>query len=83
VLNVLSTAGSTILAVGYLLPMVYFLWSMRYGKIADANPWGAAGLEWMTSSPPPTSNFEETPEVTWEAYNYEHIPDAAEVPVER
>src|SRR5690348_6002063 len=83
VLNVLSTAGSTILAVGYLLPMVYFLWSMRYGKIADANPWGAAGLEWMTSSPPPTSNFEETPEVTWEAYNYEHIPAPAEVPVER
>jgi cytochrome c oxidase subunit 1 len=44
VLNVLSTAGSTVLAVGYVLPMVYFLWSMRYGKIAEDNPWGAAGL---------------------------------------
>ncbi len=32
VLNVLSTAGATVLAVGYVLPMVYFLWSMRYGK---------------------------------------------------
>jgi len=83
VLNVLSTAGSTILAVGYLLPMIYFLWSMRYGKIADANPWNAAGLEWMTPSPPPTFNFEETPQVTWEAYNYEHIPAPEEVPVER
>ena len=74
VLNILSTAGSTILAVGYLLPLVYFLWSLRYGKIADANPWGASGLEWMTTSPPPTLNFDYTPDVTWEAYDYEHIP---------
>jgi cytochrome c oxidase subunit 1 len=84
VLNVLSTAGSTILAVGYVLPMVYFLWSMRYGKLADDNPWGAAGLEWQTTSPPPTFNFDQEPVVTWEAYNYEQIPEpAAEVSVER
>ena len=80
VLNVLSTAGSTILAVGYLLPMVYFLWSMRYGKPAPDNPWGAAGLEWMISSPPTTFNFDQTPTVTWEAYNYDELQEA---PVER
>jgi cytochrome c oxidase subunit 1 len=74
VLNVLSTAGSTILAVGYLLPMVYFLWSMRYGKVAPDNPWGASGLEWMTTSPPPTFNFDTPPVVDWEAYDYENIP---------
>jgi cytochrome c oxidase subunit I len=80
VLNVLSTAGATILAVGYLMPMIYFLWSMRYGKPAPDNPWAAAGLEWTTPSPPPTFNFDETPVVTWEAYNYDQI---KEVPVER
>jgi cytochrome c oxidase subunit 1 len=79
VLNVLSTAGASILAVGYLLPMVYFLWSLRYGKLAGDNPWGAAGLEWTTTSPPPTFNFEQTPVVTWEAYNYHELPK--EVPV--
>jgi cytochrome c oxidase subunit 1 len=85
ILNVLSTAGSTVLAVGYLLPMVYFLWSMRYGKLAPDNPWNAAGLEWQTASPPPTFNFEETPVVNFEAYNYEEIDakPAQEVPVGR
>ena len=82
-LNVLSTAGATILAVGYLLPMVYFLWSLRYGKIAEDNPWGATGLEWRTSSPPPTFNFDETPVVTWEAYEYEKMPLPEEVTLER
>jgi cytochrome c oxidase subunit 1 len=68
--NVLSTAGASVLAVGYILPMLYFVWSLRYGEKAGANPWNAAGLEWMTASPPPTMNFDVTPVVTWEAYNY-------------
>lgn len=82
-LNVLSTAGASILAVGYLLPMVYLLWSLRYGKIADENPWMATGLEWKTASPPPTFNFEETPIVTWEAYEYDKMPLPQEVTLER
>ncbi|HLG17413.1 MAG TPA: cytochrome c oxidase subunit I [Blastocatellia bacterium] len=71
VLNVMSTAGASILGVGYLIPMVYFVWSMRYGKTAPANPWKAFGLEWMTASPPPTENFAKTPVVTWDAYDFE------------
>jgi cytochrome c oxidase subunit I len=74
VLNVLSTAGASILAIGYLLPMLYLPWSLKYGKIAGANPWHAAGLEWETTSPPPVENFLTIPHVTHEAYNYESIP---------
>jgi len=70
VLNVLSSAGASILGVGYLIPMIYLMWSLRYGRIAGSNPWGAVGLEWTTSSPPPKENFAETPIVTWEPYEY-------------
>ncbi len=70
VLNVLSSAGASILGVGYLIPMIYLMWSLRYGKRAGSNPWGAVGLEWTTTSPPPTENFAETPIVTWEPYDY-------------
>jgi cytochrome c oxidase subunit I len=70
VLNVMSTAGASILGVGYLIPIVYLAWSMRYGKIAGSNPFGATGLEWQTPSPPPTENFPTTPVVVHEAYAY-------------
>ena len=68
--NVLSSAGASILAIGYLLPFFYFAWSLKYGPDAGPNPWGATGLEWQTASPPPTDNFEITPVVTQEAYTY-------------
>lgn len=73
VLNVLSSAGASILAVGYLLPILYLLWSLYYGKIASDNPWGATGLEWQTSSPPPTHNFLRTPVVNHPPYQYEGV----------
>jgi cytochrome c oxidase subunit 1 len=70
VLNVMSSAGASILGVGYLIPLIYLIWSLRYGPPAGPNPWGAKGLEWQTPSPPPTENFEEIPVVTEEAYAY-------------
>jgi cytochrome c oxidase subunit I len=79
VLNVMSSAGASILGLGYLIPFVYLIWSMRYGPVAGPNPWGAKGLEWTTPSPPPTENFEETPVVTEEAYAYDTATE--EVPV--
>jgi cytochrome c oxidase subunit I len=71
VLNVMSSAGASILGIGYLIPLVYLAYSLRYGPVAGSNPWGAKGLEWRTTSPPPTENFEVTPTVTEEAYAYE------------
>jgi cytochrome c oxidase subunit 1 len=72
VLNVMSTAGASILGVGYVIPLIYMVWSMRYGKNAPANPWGSTGLEWKTTSPPPTDNFETPPVVTEDPYIYSH-----------
>jgi cytochrome c oxidase subunit 1 len=71
VYNVLSTAGASILAVGYLLPLIYLIWSLRYGPEAGPNPFRSMSLEWQTSSPPPTENFEETPVITQPAYAYD------------
>ncbi len=82
IFNVLSTAGASILAVGYLLPFFYLIWSLKKGARSGDNPWRATGLEWQTPSPPPTHNFHTTPVVTSPPYNYTLTtnvsPDAAE-----
>jgi cytochrome c oxidase subunit I len=70
VLNVLSSAGASILAVGFVLPAIYLTYSWYKGPIAGPNPWGAKGLEWEAPSPPPTENFPVTPIVTTPAYAY-------------
>ncbi len=73
VLNVMSSAGATVLGLGYVLPVIYFLYSLKYGQVAGPNPWGASGLEWQTQSPPLTENFLEVPVVDREPYEYEHV----------
>ena len=70
VLNVMSSAGASVLGMGYLLPVIYFLWSLKYGAVAGPNPYGASGLEWRTASPPPTENFAEVPRDIPEPYEY-------------
>jgi cytochrome c oxidase subunit 1 len=69
-LNVLSSAGAVVLALGYLLPLVYLTWSLLRGKRAPANPWNATGLVGTTPSPPPVDNFERPPVVTEGPYAY-------------
>ena len=80
VLNVLSSAGASILAVGFILPAIYLVWSLRYGPVAGNNPWQATGLEWQTTSPPPTHNFDQTPVVTEEPYHYGSDEEVTVVP---
>jgi len=70
VLNVFSTAGASILGIGLVLPLIYLTYSLFKGEPAGDNPWHLPGLEWRTTSPPPTHNFHETPIVTWEAYEF-------------
>ena len=70
VLNVLSSAGATILAAAYLLPLFYLTFSIFRGDRAPANPWGSLGLEWQTPSPPFTVNFTVTPVVTKGPYEF-------------
>jgi cytochrome c oxidase subunit 1 len=71
ILNVMSSAGASILGVGYIIPLIYLGWAWKYGPKSPQNPWMAKGLEWEQSpTPPPTYNFIEPPVVTEEAYNY-------------
>jgi cytochrome c oxidase subunit 1 len=70
VFNILSSAGASILALGFAMPVFYLTFSLFYGKKAPDNPWLLPGLEWRTQSPPITENFETTPIVTWEAYEF-------------
>ena len=72
-MQLISTIGSWILVAGLLL-MVINLWrGMKHGALAHNNPWGAATLEWETTSPPPHNNFPEEPTLTRDPYDYEGI----------
>ena len=71
VLNVISTGGAAVLGIAYVMPLIYLVYSMRYGKPASENPWDATGLEWTTPSPPPKHNFETLPVVDRPPYDYE------------
>lgn len=69
-LHAFSTIGSWVLAIGLLLVAVYLLASLRKRPDAPDNPWGSVSLEWRTSSPPITHNFERTPVAPPVAYDY-------------
>ena len=71
--HIMSTAGASLLAIGFIIPVFYLLHSLKYGKKASSNPWGAHGLEWEIQSPPITVNFETIPIVTDEVYDFDPV----------
>ncbi|NLS17660.1 cytochrome c oxidase subunit I [Rhizobium sp. P40RR-XXII] len=71
VLNVVSTGGAAVLGVAYFMPLIYFIYSLRYGRPAGDNPWEATGLEWTIPSPPPKHNFDHVPVIDRPPYDYE------------
>jgi hypothetical protein len=64
IFNALSTYGVYILVVATAIFAFNFLKSLRSGKPAGPNPWGAATLEWTIPSPAPNYNFATLPTVT-------------------
>ena len=69
-LNVASTAGSTLLAFGFIIILIYLVYALVNGDVAGDNPWDSKGYEWMTSSPPIKENFEEIPNYEQEPHTY-------------
>jgi cytochrome c oxidase subunit 1 len=66
----LSSLGAFTMGIGFLWTAYYLFVSLRSGRQAPANPWGAGSLEWQCSSPPPYYNFHHPPEVTSGPYEY-------------
>jgi heme/copper-type cytochrome/quinol oxidase subunit 1 len=62
-LNMMTSVGSFVLAVGVLLFVVNVVKSLKSGALAGANPWDAPTLEWSVPSPPPPYNFAVIPTV--------------------
>lgn len=62
-LNMITSIGSFVFAVGVLLLLVNVWKSLKTGAVASDNPWDAPTLEWATSSPPPPYNFAVIPTV--------------------
>ena len=65
-----STVGSWIVAASLLLMFANLVYALFRGPKAAANPWGGKTLEWQTSSPPPTDNFDGPVPLATGPYEY-------------
>jgi cytochrome c oxidase subunit 1 len=69
-LNRISTMGSWLIGVGFLIGLITIIHGLLFGKPSGNNPWGSKTLEWTTTSPPPHENYLTTPVVTAGPYEY-------------
>jgi len=77
-LNLVASIGAVIIFSSVVVFLANVAWSLRRGRVAGANPWGAESLEWATSSPPQSYNFRNTPVVAGRAPVWE---SGGELPV--
>lgn len=70
-LHAFSSYGSWVLGLGFIIMAFYLIHSLFKGKKAPANPWGGLTLEWQTASPPSHHNFDETPDLEHDPYDYD------------
>jgi cytochrome c oxidase subunit 1 len=70
-LNVASTAGSSLLAFGFIIVAIYLIYALLRGEIAGDNPWNSQGVEWMTTSPPSKHNFDKPIVITQDPHSYQ------------
>ncbi len=72
-LNVISTVGSWILAIGLIIMLWNLIRAKKTGEKVGRNPWGSISMEWQTKSPPPLENFDKLPELNEGGpYHYKH-----------
>jgi len=72
-LHGMSSVGAYILGLGFLIMLIYLLHSLFRGQRVGPNPWGALTMEWETSSPPPTHNFDTNKVLEHGPYDYDRV----------
>ena len=76
-LNMLASLGALFMTAAVLIFIANFFWHQKKGELAGDNPWGAATLEWATTSPPPVYNFAELPTVNGRDALWDALPQTS------
>lgn len=71
-LHQISSVGSLLLLIGFLIHLFVFVQSLLAGEKAPANPWGGLTLEWECESPPIEHNFHKEPILKHGPYDFEN-----------